>query len=217
MSDENTDFLYRYTNLASTLHILQTRSLTLLNPLNWDDRNDAYLLTRYREVKRAETVLALCFTQAWETYHHWRVFSSGSDGIRIAFHKSRLQEAIDSHNRRDDIKPIIAESVQYAKIHDTTRSELTPDALPFLKRLPYQDEREFRLLYVDCDKKVANYQIPIQLTEISRLTLSPWMAAPLVEAVKTAIRGIGGCEKMRIARSTLVANDQWKAAADRTG
>ena len=40
--------LRRYTNLASALHILQNRCLTLLSPETWDDRNDAYFMSEYK-------------------------------------------------------------------------------------------------------------------------------------------------------------------------
>jgi len=82
--------LRRYTNLAATVHLLRNRCLTLLNPESWDDRNDAYFLAQYKERTNASSVLALCFAEASETYHHWRVFSSGGDGVCIEFDRPKL-------------------------------------------------------------------------------------------------------------------------------
>jgi hypothetical protein len=82
--------LRRYTNLASLIHILKRQTITLLNPATWDDRNDAYFMSEYRRIKQAKSVLALCFTTAPETYHHWRVFSHGGDGVCIEFDHQKL-------------------------------------------------------------------------------------------------------------------------------
>jgi hypothetical protein len=77
-----TDVTYRrYTNLASLLHILRNRRLTLLSPETWDDKNDAFFLAEYKRIKELKTVLALCIAVREETYHHWQVFSHG----RMAF------------------------------------------------------------------------------------------------------------------------------------
>jgi hypothetical protein len=84
--------LRRYTNLAATIHILKSRHISLLSPAFWDDRNDAFFMRRYKERKSAKSVLALCFAEASETYHHWRVFSHGSDGTCIEFDKGHLEQ-----------------------------------------------------------------------------------------------------------------------------
>src|SRR3954469_16827194 len=93
--------LHRYTNLAATIHLLQTRQITLLNPATWDDRNDAYFMAEYKRHKNAETVLALCFTSQNETYHHWRGFCHGSDGVRIEFDREPLVAAF---KRKRDVR-----------------------------------------------------------------------------------------------------------------
>ena len=80
----------RYTNLAAVVHLLHAKAVTLLNPATWDDRNDAYYMAEYKRLKQAKTVLALCFAETTETYHHWRVFSHGADGVCIEFDKDRL-------------------------------------------------------------------------------------------------------------------------------
>lgn len=83
----------RYTNLASTIHLLQHRAITLLNPATWDDKSDTYYMAEYKRLKQAQTVLALCFAESRETYHHWRIFSYGTDGICLEFDKQELLTA----------------------------------------------------------------------------------------------------------------------------
>jgi hypothetical protein len=102
--------LRRYTNLAATIHMLRSREITLLSPGTWDDRNDAYYMAEYKRRKNLKTLLALCFANCEETYHHWRVFSHGADGVRIEFDKNLLLRALSGDER------IIARDVTYKKI-----------------------------------------------------------------------------------------------------
>ena len=77
------EILNRYTSLPIALDVLSQKRITLLSPETWEDRNDAYYLERYRVKKELCCVLAICFSIRPETFHHWRVFSSGSAGVCI--------------------------------------------------------------------------------------------------------------------------------------
>ncbi|MBN9267296.1 MAG: DUF2971 domain-containing protein [Hyphomicrobium sp.] len=200
--------LRRYTNIASALHVLRNRSISLLNPAFWDDRNDAYYLASYKYRTQAASVLALCFARAPETYHHWRVFSSGGDGLCIEFDEARLIEAIG----KDDA--VTARDVIYKEIKDVSGGPIATEDLPFLKRIPYRDEQEFRLLYVNPTVRTEFHHIPIPVTAISRITLSPWMAAPLAKSVKDTLKELPRCQVIKIYQSTLVENERWKRAAN---
>jgi hypothetical protein len=198
--------LHRYTNLAATIHLLQTRQITLLNPATWDDRNDAYFMAEYKRHKNAATVLALCFTAQNETYHHWRVFSHGTDGVRLEFDRERLTAAFQ---RKRGLRGGL---VAYRTIKDLRRLErLDVEELPFLKRAPYQDEQEFRLVYVSADEAVEFKTYPIKLAWLRRITLSPWMSKALADSVKANLLAIDGCSRLQISRSTLVENEAWKS------
>ena len=198
-------YLRRYTNLPSTLHILQNRELTLLNPNSWDDRNDAHYISEYKKKIGANSVLALCFAATKETYHHWRVFSGGTDGVCIEFDFDTLSRYFDRDSR------LHHKLVMYKDIKDAPRTRL--HNLPFLKRSPFSDEREFRLIYVDMkeEKNFAPCKIP--LSSIRRVTLSPWMPKPLVDAVRGSVKDVKGCHDLEVYRSTLIENERWKRAA----
>lgn len=88
--------LNRYTSLPVALEILVQRRVTLLSPETWEDRNDAFYLERYREEKRLRTLVAICFSARGETFHHWKIFSSGSSGVCIEFDKDLLLKAYPS-------------------------------------------------------------------------------------------------------------------------
>jgi len=198
--------LHRYTNLAATIHLLQTRQITLLNPATWDDRNDAYFMAEYKRHKKAETVLALCFTAQNETYHHWRVFSHGTDGVRLEFDREPLVAAFKS---QPDVRLGL---VTYRTITDARRLKaIDVEELPFLKRAPYADEKEFRLVYVSATETAEFKTYPIKLAWLRRITLSPWMSKALAKSVKTNLRAIDGCARLPISQSTLVENEAWKS------
>lgn len=67
------DYLRRYTDLTALIYLLRKRKLTLLDPGSWDDSNDSHYLTLYKEKRKLKSVLALCFMQTDERYHHWSV------------------------------------------------------------------------------------------------------------------------------------------------
>jgi len=201
------EILRRYTTLPGVLHILRNKTLTLLNPEYWDDRNDAYFVTQYKEFIGAKSTLALCFAQQRETYHHWRIFS-GSDGVCIEFNKAKLLACLAKD------PTIQAREVAYKQVSEISGTRIPPEDLPFLKRFPYEDEREFRLLYVNMDEESDFHNVRISLWSILRITLSPWMARPLVDTVKATLKQIEGCERMRIYQSTLIENNKWKKAAN---
>lgn len=201
--------LRRYTNLVATIQILRQQAITLLNPELWDDKNDSYGMRRYMHALGARSVLALCFAEQHETYHHWKVFSSGHDGVCIQFNKEVL---LNHLHGGDDIR---SGFVDYREIKNMRAARLQRDELPFVKRFPYRDEKEFRLVYVDMQEKIGFKDFPIGLDCIERINLSPWIPRSLADSVKSTIRSIPGCARISVNRSTLVENDQWKKQLDR--
>ena len=203
-----TELLRRYTDIPALIHLLTARKITLLDPASWDDKNDSHFLALYREKKALETVLALCFTQTSETYHHWRVFAGGSSGTCITFDKDMLLSAMTKR------AGVTARKVRYLKMGEIRSRRLKVDDLPFLKRFPYGDEQEFRIIYESSRVRAAALDIAIPLACIKRITLSPWIPEALTAPVKDTIRRIKGCAPLKITRSTLIGNEQWKDLGD---
>lgn len=203
--------LRRYTNMASTLHILHNRCLTLLSPETWDDRNDIFFMSEYKRLKCVKTVLAICLADREETYHHWQVFSRGSDGICIEFYREKLLAAFDAadgvKHRHVNYEPLSGVN----KMHDADLLE----KLPFTKRWPYGDETEYRAVHVDDHIEKLTFSVPIKIAAIKRITLSPWLAPTLVDAVKMTLKSIPGCENLKIYRSTLTDNKRWQELTKR--
>lgn len=122
------------------------------------------------------TALAICFVQGGETYHHWKLFSDGPHGVSINFEKDGLLSVFDKDNG------IKHGRVQYSSIKDMEESleelplEASASKLPFLKRRSYKGEEEYRVIYVDTEKRLRSKNYDIDLSLIKRIRLSPWMA-----------------------------------------
>jgi hypothetical protein len=200
--------LRRYTDVPALLALLQNKALTLLSPSLWEDRNDAFYMSQYKSRKQLKTLLALCFTENDETSHHWRVFTRGSEGVCIHFKKKALLDGLHDS--------IIAKTVEYRMIKDLSGHPPTVDELPFLKRYPYSDERELRLIYEDARNEIETKSFSIPIGCIDRVTLNPWLAPPLAGAVKAAIKATPGCSALKVYQTTLLENETWKKAALRS-
>ena len=200
--------LRRYTNIPALIYLLRERKITLLDPASWDDKNDSYFLSLYREKRDLTSVLALCFTPANETYHHWRVFADGSSGACISFDQAKLLKAVKKQ------VGVTAKAVQYLTLADIRDMKVKTRALPFLKRSAYGDEREFRIIYQSSTRKDGSLDVAIPLACIERITLSPWIPTALSDHLKSTIKEIDGCSAMKVYRSTLISNENWKTLGE---
>ncbi|MGY3961581.1 DUF2971 domain-containing protein [Aeromonas popoffii] len=200
-------YVRRYTELPFLIDYLTTKELVLLNPTLWDDRNDSYYIEQYVTRKSLHGFAALCLTEAPETYHHWKVFSSGSSGVCIEF----LKEKLEDHASK--CKQLRAESVEYCTIQQLRDDPLDEDELPFIKRYAFQDEKEFRLFWGSKTTSAKIYRLNVPLIAINRIILSPWLPMEVVEHVKATLKSIPGCKSLKIYKSSLVENDQWKSFA----
>jgi hypothetical protein len=200
--------LRRYTNIPALIYLLRERKITLLDPASWDDKNDSYFLSLYRQKKDLKSVLALCFTPAFETYHHWRVFAGGSSGACISFDQAKLLKAVKKQ------VGVTAKAVRYLTLANIRDMKVKTAALPFLKRSAYEDEREFRIIHESSTNQYNSLDVTIPLACIERITLSPWIPAALSDHVKSTINEIDGCGSMKVYRSTLISNENWKALGE---
>jgi hypothetical protein len=198
-----------YTDLPGLLYLLQRKKITLLDPMTWDDTNDSHFLKIYKQAKNLTCLSALCFSDADETYHHWRVFAGGSSGVRLTFLRQPLLNLVSK------VPGISHRKVKYELIEDIRHSDPLVQDLPFLKRYPYQHEDEYRLIFESEEKPQQAIDIDLPLTLIRSVTLSPWINKRVADAVKEALKCIPTCQKLKVGRSTLIGNDEWMAFGDR--
>jgi hypothetical protein len=200
--------LRRYTDITALSYLLTNERITLLNPRTWDDRNDSYFLGLYKKRKRLASVLALCFAQAAETYHHWKVFAPGPAGICIHFRHEELLEELSKHHQ------IRSDFVEYKTIDELTEDQPDIQQLPFVKRIAFKDEMEFRIIYESPKKKLRKLDFPIPPSVIEKVTLSPWIDPELGDSAKTLLRSLSKWKNLQISRSSLIDNKKWKNLAD---
>jgi hypothetical protein len=199
-------FLNRYTSLPVLLDVLSRKCITLLSPASWEDRNDSFYLERYKEERNLKTVLALCFTTERETFHHWKIFSSGASGVCIEFRRELFLKEIEEKSN------FLCRDVVYKMITDVETNIPPLGDWPFLKRRPFRDEKEFRIVYENTKVVEKTKDVPFDVGCIRQITLSPWLPESVVPTVIRVIRSVEGCQKIRIIRSTLIENTRWKEA-----
>lgn len=195
--------LKRYTDLTSLLHIVSTSSITLLNPESWEDTNDSHYISIYKKKKNLKSVLALCFTEANETYHHWRVFAEGHGGVCIYFDKELLLSSFDKEEYSKG-------SAQYEEIKKLEHRKLTIQELPYIKRHAFIDEREYRLLYESAEYEKEYHAVPIDLNCIRQVKFSPWIHDSVYEESKKILKKIWVGDKPRFTKSRVIDNPHWK-------
>jgi hypothetical protein len=200
-------FLRRYTELPFVLDYLRTKELTLLSPRTWDDKNDSYYVEAYAKAKNLAAVYVLCLTEANETYHHWKVFSSGSNGVCIVFKKESL---IGWAKQIDCLR---VAPVKYRTLKQCREALPELEDLPFLKRQAFEDELEFRLFATPSSVRSGPLRLKLPVSTIDRLMLNPWLPKSVADHVKATLKGVEGCRSLKVYRSTLVDNEAWKKFA----
>lgn len=205
------DLLNRYTSLPVLLDALLARRLTLRTPESWEDGNDAHYLSRYKEEKKLRVLLAICFTTSRERFHHWKCFADGSSGVCIECRKAKLMKAIANQPafRRGQVK--------YRYVDTVKDNPPDVDEWPFLKRMPFRDEREFRVIYKSKNAADKTNSFPFSLAAIRRVTLSPWLAKPVANNVIRVIKALPGCAHLKVLKSSLLQNAKWRKAIGLTG
>lgn len=212
MADELTSLsLRRYTNLAQALYMLHERKITLMDPNNWDDKNDSMYLAEYKAKKKLKVVAAICFARASETYHHWGIFSKGNDGICICFNREKLVSQLSG------IDGIKCRSVEYKTFNEMRESSVRIDDLPFLKRYGYSAEKEFRVLYESRKAGSIYPTFPIDLSCITRIIVSPWLPETYFKEVKRVLKGTGLPSSVPVSQSTLTGSRTWQEFARSAG
>ncbi|WP_077003203.1 hypothetical protein [Variovorax sp. KK3] len=203
---ESTKVFRRYTDLASLLDMLHRKSITLLRPDTWDDRNDRLMMETYANRLKLKTLLALCLTSRGETYHHWKVFTDKSNGVCIHFRRDEFKHAMEAA----DVK---VEKVKYLKLGELVAEDHLIETLPFLKRFGFGDEGEYRAVYQNKAAEEHLKQVQIDLNIIERVSLNPWMPTPVFESVRATIEAQRQDASFTVDHSSLIDNRRWRQFA----
>ena len=198
--------LRRYTSLPYLLHSLRVGKLVLGDPSKWDDKNDGALVEAYRKQKNVKKVFALCFAECAETYHHWKIYGEGEAGVCIEFDKEELLETLV-------VEPgLRMRKVKYCRTDRLSGYADDVEIWPFLKRLPFKGEEEFRfVLDYNGGADLRVYPISFNLQSIRKIYLSPWLSRDVIRSIEVVIRQIPDCDDLIVTRTGLVDHSNWKS------
>jgi hypothetical protein len=205
-ASELSEYVKRYTKLEHAIATLQKQQLALPNPSRWDDSNDQEFVKLYRRFISAKSVYAMCCTMSPERYHHWRVFTDkdAADGVCIEFRRKPLQAAL---NRMRNVR---AQRVNYIPLKDLRASgPYGAEELPFIKRVGYRDEREWRILATSPDPQKALFEIPFSVNWVHRIILNPWMIERDRESARSMLKPLIR-KPARITATYLRNSAEWK-------
>jgi hypothetical protein len=201
----NTNYFRHYTSLSSLIHVLTYKKLTLSDPTNWEDRNDALYLEIYGNKRGYKSIYAICFTTTNETSHHWRIYAPGKHGVCIQIHANMLLKNLNNKIRHG--------LVNYKYLEEIEKTGVHIEDMPFLKRKPFGDEKEYRLIYQDRNKsRKPCFELPIKIEWINNIYLSHSMPKVMVKSVCDLLHSIKDCSKINITRTSLNENTRWKVA-----
>lgn len=197
------------------LDILQNATLTLVDPKSWEDKNDIFFMELYKEHSGYKSVLALCFC-GWnnydaEKYHVWKTYSGSTSGVCIQFESDKL---ISYLNPFKEIRYRMVEYLTIKKLREKWKEKSLED-LPFMKRLAYNCDSEFRIIYRTNNLEECLFHLPIKLDCISKITLNPWILEPVDESVKNFIHKIKEYEHIKLVNTTLLEYADWKKYGDK--
>ena len=194
-------------HLPALIHLLQYKSLTLLDPITWDDSNDTFYISEYRRRMELKSVLALCLSSAEESYHYWKVFAGHPSGVCVRLRQGVLLKALRS------CPGVSIGKMDYRQMTAARKKNLSLEEFPFVKRHAYVDEKEVRVLWQSTTEARTALEIPVPFGCIGRITLSPWLPKSLVNATKDLLKSIDGCSHLDVVRSTIIAGEEWKNIA----
>ncbi|GBU24313.1 hypothetical protein R83H12_00941 [Fibrobacteria bacterium R8-3-H12] len=147
---EKQDFntLSRYTTWSSFKYWLEKSVILFGNYTHWEDKSDVTLLDAYaKHIKKQ--VRAICLMDrsddASDCYYCWKNYTNKSnDVIRIDFNKNMLRNTLKDN---EEVK-IYGNPIQYPSYKEIENFTKEPKNIPFIKRVSYKGEREFRFLCI---------------------------------------------------------------------
>lgn len=199
-----------YTNLSALIHLLRSKTITLVSPFHWDDEIDVHFMQEYKRRKKLRAIRAICFAQSRETFHHWKVFAGTRDGVCIHFDQDRLLASLQNHSE------LRHREVNYQFLRDLEDADsIRVDDLPFIKRKAYEDEHEYRVICCDKGGRSPAASYPIEIHCIDRISFGPWFRKEWISSVRQTIREIDGCRALEIQKSTVLGSKLWRDIANR--
>jgi hypothetical protein len=141
--------LSRYTSWQAFKYWLENKKIVFGNYTNWEDETDVAILNAYAD-RIKKQVRVLCFmdrsNDPTDSYYHWKVYAN-NNGIRVDFKKELLLKYLEKNINSHPLKvECIKNKVEYPRPHELKAKAEDFKNLPFLKRVSYKAEEEYRIL-----------------------------------------------------------------------
>ncbi|MDR2732184.1 MAG: hypothetical protein LBB36_03095 [Fibromonadaceae bacterium] len=206
MNSNKQTYLKRYISLERLRNILNSNCLDFNDPESWDDDNDIASVKAFRWLKSKDMakqikVGAICFAKGSELVHHWNSYAK--DGCCITFNEVELfKEIIHKPN-------FLCGYMNYKtneELDEYLKKQGT-DKIPFIKRKPYECEKEYRVIWFGTGKLP---KLRFKRTAIGRVLLSSELKnrEQIQEELKKKYRGI------KIELSRLTGSEPWISKFD---
>ena len=105
-------------------------------------------------------------------------------------------------------------NVTYRTLPEMRETKFKVKDLPVVKRIAFEDELEFRLLFESATDSRNSFGIEIPISAIDRIVVSPWIHRALYQHVRTSLNSVVGCSGLKVTRSTVISNEEWKSLGD---
>lgn len=195
--------LYRYTKHQYALEMIRTKEIVIPEPRGWDDVNDLEGLLQYQRIVGLVGLGVLCMTSEPDTYHHWKLYAHGQEGIALVFDRKKMREWARTH------RGTRLQSIRYVRMQDLKDLDVSLTRLPYLKRWGYRSEREWRLLY-EADVSSQLFKLPFPSEALSRIVINPWANIDEYAEMKDEYESILDRRVVRVTRTELVNSQTWR-------
>lgn len=191
--------LYRYVDSLTAVQILQEKKLYFSNPMLWEDKNDSHSVLKYKEYKKLDYIGVLCFTTSNERHHYWSTYVHKEDCIRLKFKLGNLELTE---------KKFIKGHVKYKCINCPDITNANKEELIFLKRRPFIDEGEYRIISSN-----KNEYIKVTNENKIEVSISPYMPEHKSKFLKSLIKEIH--PNIKTSKSQLNNFKNWQNKIDK--
>ena len=198
LQESETMILNRFTTIEKMLEIVQTETLLMSNPAYWEDKNDSSILEIYKNKRGLKSLFAVCFTKGAETIYHWGAFAIKSEACCIEIAGDEL---INDYRTNG----FSAREVSYVQINEMKEKVKSIDQLPFVKRYPYRNEEEFRIIF-ESKKKHTRPTLAVPRAYIKKITINQHLPKEIFDLLNEKIERAWN---IPVNRSTVIKNNRW--------
>ena len=183
--NKKTEWLKKYTSIEHLEDILTKNRLHLANPESWEDKNDIELIKHYRSKMGIKDIRILCMNESADRYHFWKIYGQERQGVCLWFEKLEFT---------NNLKKIEYPKTKYRCVsyYDPKNPQkIETDDLPFLKRVQYEDEQEFRIIsQYDQPLEDEPEFIPFDRYSLKKIYINDWVKGAELDSITTMVKNL---------------------------